>query len=121
MKPFATTFVAVALAAITTFAPALFAGAVGGPKAAHHIVNAYDTDIFNIWFEGGEPAEVVVIGDGDTDLDLEVVDKYGDVIASDTDPTDDCIVRFWPNRTATYTVRVKNLGSVYNRYYIETN
>lgn len=121
MKTITSTIIASTLLASTLFAPTLFGGATGGPRSAHHHVEAYSTDVFNIWFECGEPAEIVVSGDGDTDLDLEVVDSYGDVIVSDTDSTDFCVVRFWPSRTACYKIRVKNLGSVYNAYYIETN
>lgn len=121
MKSIATPFVAAVLTAITLFAPTLFAGAEGGPKGGHYRVEAYDTDVFTIWFRAGQTAEIIVIGDGDTDLDLEVFDKHGNFITSDTDPTDACIVRFQPYRTGPFTIRVKNLGSVYNAYYLETN
>lgn len=96
-------------------------GAYGGPKRTQTRVRAKATDIFPISFRGGEQAVVSVSGDGDTDLDLFVFDQKGNLIASATDGTDDCIVRFYPLRSGLFIIRVKNLGGVYNRYVMATN
>lgn len=96
-------------------------GAYGGPKRSQTRVRARATDIFPISFRGGEQAVISVSGDGDTDLDLFVFDQKGNLIASATDGTDDCIVRFYPLRSGLFIVRVKNLGGVYNRYVLATN
>ena len=56
--------------------------------------------------------------DGDTDLDLYVYDENGILIASDTDSTETCVVRFWPKWTGAFRIEVRNLGTVYNRYEI---
>lgn len=96
-------------------------GAYGGPKRTQTRVRAKATDVFPISFRGGEQAVVSVSGDGDTDLDLFVFDQKGNLIASATDGTDDCIVRFYPLRSGLFIVRVKNLGGVYNRYVLATN
>ncbi len=81
-------------------------------------VLAYSTDVYRVTFYGGEVASVGVVGDGDTDLDLFVYDGYGNRIASDTGPTDNCLVRFVPLVTRTYTIKVVNRGGVRNRYLI---
>lgn len=96
-------------------------GASGGQKYTTERVNAKSTDVYKIQFRGGEMAMVIVIGDGDTDLDLYVYDSSGNLVASDTDYSDDCVVSWVPRWTSTYTIKVVNRGNVYNRYVIRTN
>lgn len=100
---------------------AAHAGAVGGAQIGDYIIKAQSTQTFNITFRGGEWASVIVEGDGDTDLDVYVYDSYGDIVASDTDITDYCVVRWFPRRTGTYRIVVRNLGSVWNLYTLLTN
>ena len=96
-------------------------GAGGGPKSGTTSVLAGDTDVFRITFRGGEWAEVTVVGDGDTDLDLHVYDENGNLVDSDTDVTDVAYCGWIPRWTGTFRVEVKNWGRVYNRYRITTN
>lgn len=96
-------------------------GALGGPKRATTEVKAYAIDVITVQFRGGENAVVGVSGDGDTDLDLYVYDENGNLVASDTNGSDDCKVRFYPKRNGTFKIKVKNLGNVYNRYLLVTN
>ena len=81
-------------------------------------------------FEAGQVAQVRVVGDGDTDLDLFVyrvlLDANGDVqqeelVARHDDYTDNCVVQFFNARRTSYVVVVKNLGDVYNEYVFTTN
>ena len=69
-------------------------------------------------FYGGERAYIYVNGDGDTDLDLYVCDENGNLVDSDTDSDDACLCTFIPKWTGRFTIKVKNLGSVYNKCYI---
>lgn len=96
-------------------------GAVGGPKYANDRVNAGATDVYRVQFRAGELAIVTVSGDGDTDLDLYVYDSNDNLIDSDTDYSDDCVCMWTPRWTGTFTIKIKNRGSVYNRYVIHTN
>ncbi|MBR6592363.1 MAG: hypothetical protein IKK81_07075 [Prevotella sp.] len=96
-------------------------GAVGGEKYASSSVNAGATDVYNISFRGGELAMVVVIGDGDTDLDLYVYDSYGNLIARDADYTDNCVVTWTPRWTGKFRIKIVNRGRVYNSYVLRTN
>lgn len=96
-------------------------GAVGGPKYNVDRVDPHSTDTYTIRFRGSEEAIVTVSGDGDTDLDLYVYDENGNLIDSDTDRTDQCVCCFTPRWTGLFTIKIKNLGSVYNRYVIRTN
>ena len=96
-------------------------GAVGGPKGGVYQVRAKDTDVFKIKFWSSELAEVCVSGDGDTDLDLYIYDENGNLIGSDSDYTDDCVVRWVPAWTGTFIIKVVNRGVVYNEYALWTN
>lgn len=96
-------------------------GAVGDYEATTTTVAAQGTDIYKIRFRGGEQAIVIVSGDGDTDLDVFVYDSNGNLVASDTDNTDDCVCVWTPRYTGTFTIKVKNYGRVYNRYVIAVN
>lgn len=96
-------------------------GAVGGPKYNRDKVNAKGTDWYNVRFRGGETACVYVSGDGDTDLDLYIYDSNDNLITSDCDGTDECIVSFTPRWTGTFKIKIKNWGNVYNRYTLTTN
>lgn len=113
--------VVAALAGITLSVAAARAGAVGGPKGSVTTVAPHGSDIYEVGFRAGEPAVVVVRGDGDTDLDLYIYDENGNLVASDTDDTDDCMVRWVPRWTGRFVIKVVNRGSVDNRYQIQTN
>jgi gamma-glutamyl:cysteine ligase YbdK (ATP-grasp superfamily) len=109
------TFAAVALAgALVTSA---VASPVAGPLATTTRVEAFDTDRFEaVRFRGQERATVRVSGDGTTDLDLFILDRNGQVVASDEDYTDECVVSFLPSRTDFYTIVVVNHGDIWNEY-----
>ena len=95
-------------------------GAVGGGKYTTTVVDNRAVDNFKVRFRGGEPARIVVSGDGDSDLDLYVYDENDNLVCSDDDSSDDMICGWTPSWTGTYTVRVKNRGMA-NRYTLVTN
>lgn len=96
-------------------------GAVGGPRRNVDVVYGNSTDTYQINFVSGYLAEVAVSGDGDTDLDLYVYDGNGNLIARDTDYSDDCYVSWVPRWTGRFIIKVVNRGPVSNRYVIMTN
>ena len=85
---------------------------------ARDAVLAFDEDRYRVFLEAGEPMIVMVSGDGDTDLDLRVIDPRGRVIASDLDLTDQCMVFFTPRHTGWHVIAIENLGHVYNEYQL---
>ena len=95
---------------------AVVAGQVDGPTCASDRVDSHSTVYYESYFRAGEPAAVSVSGDGDTDLDLYIYDEYENLIASDTDLSDQCIVGFTPKWTGEYRIEIRNLGNVYNAY-----
>ncbi|MDE6278324.1 MAG: hypothetical protein K2M06_09505 [Muribaculaceae bacterium] len=96
-------------------------GATRDYMTSTEIVRAGATDTYTIEFRGGELALAMVTGDGDTDLDLFVYDSEGNLVDSDTDDTDECLCSWVPEKTAEYTIIVKNYGKVYNCYSITVN
>ncbi len=96
-------------------------GAVNGPSETWEKVAAGGTYTYRISFIADYLAEILVSGDGDTDLDLYVYDSNGNLIASDTDYTDDCYVSWVPRWTGNFIVKIVNRGRVYNRYVMLTN
>jgi hypothetical protein len=114
-------FLAAAGLCFPALTPPTQAGAVDGPQIDTKVVRAYDTNTHVVRFAGGELAMVVVQGDGDTDLDLYVYDENGRLVGKDVGPSDFCVVTWIPRRAGTFTIRVVNLGDVYNRYTILTN
>ena len=89
---------------------------INGSSRTVERVSANSTDVYNVTFIGGEPAEVFLVGDGDTDLDLFIYDENGNLIDSDTDNTDVCLCEWTPRWTGRFTIKIRNYGSVYNEY-----
>jgi len=112
-------------AAVVTFlvltAVAVEAGAVGGRRSGTATVAPYGIDRYYVTFRGGEHADVVAWGDHGTDLDLYVYDEYGNLIALDDDPSDECAIRFVPRWTGSFTICIVNRGPFANQYVLMTN
>lgn len=96
-------------------------GNINGPSRDYSSVNGNSHLDYSASFVANELAEILVSGDGDTDLDLYVYDSNGNLIAKDIDYSDDCYVRWIPAWTGRYTIRIVNRGPVYNRFVILTN
>jgi hypothetical protein len=96
-------------------------GRVGGPGYVIDKVQASQANIHEVNFTGGEAAEVAVVGDGSTDLDLYIMDENGNLITMDESAGDECYVLWKPNWTGVFYVTVLNRGSVWNQYALVTN
>jgi hypothetical protein len=91
------------------------------PRRHSDTVDAFSSDWYTITFRGGEPARLALIGDGDTNLDLYIYDENGEIICSDTEPTDRAICAWYPKWTGNVRIKISNCGNVYNRYSLLTN
>lgn len=109
------------IARVSQMQPAPSRGAVGGPRYGYYRLNAGCYTDFVCKFKKGVAATVVASGDGDTDLDLYVYDENGNLIATDDDYSDDCIVSWYPRWTGNYVIRIINRGYVWNAFEIATN
>ena len=88
-----------------------------GPRRWTRVVKKQSEVVYKIVFvaEAKDPnkkyAEFAVIGDGSTDIDIYVLDADGKEVASDTSPSDLAHVRWVPDKTQEYTIKVRNLGN----------
>jgi hypothetical protein len=96
-------------------------GRIQGPAVDVETVSPFSSVYYTIRFRGSRRAVVGVRGDGDTDLDCYIYDSNNNLIVSDTDYTDSCLVRWVPAWTGPFRVRVRNRGGVYNTYRMATN
>ena len=97
-------------------------GRLYGPAYVERKVYPSSSYVDYILFKGDEQAEVLIVGDGDNDLDLYVYNENGELVGSDTDYSDRCYVSFYPYYTKSYKIVVKNRGtSVYSNYVLMSN
>lgn len=97
-------------------------GRVGGPGHSNNRVLAHATNTYtSISFRAGEPARIWLVGDGDTDLDLYVYDQNGNRICASLGAWDREACAWTPRWTGPFTIRVRNLGGVWNAYTMTTN
>lgn len=96
-------------------------GRVQGPAAEIKRVEARSRHVYRERFRGEQLARVVIVGDGDTDLDLFVYDENGNLIRSDIRVTDFVHVEWTPRWTGEFRIEVVNHGNVWNRYVMVTN
>jgi hypothetical protein len=89
-----------------------------GDDAGVTVVRPGGIDVIKATVFGGQWAEVGVMGDGDTDLDLYVYDPVGRLVGYDDDETDDCLVRFYARMTGTYKIKVVNRSDYRSNAYI---
>lgn len=76
----------------------------------------------NVIFEGKKPAIVLVIGDGDGDLDLWVKDERTDgLIGKDTDATSICGVAWTTRFEGPFRIEVANVGDITESYVVLVN
>ncbi len=66
----------------------------------------------------GQQVRVRINGDDDTDLDLFVYDPQGRLVGQDLSLDDNETVSFRARTGGIYTIRVSNLGDVWNQYSI---
>ena len=96
-------------------------GRVEGPFRGQTVVRGGVTDVIKVTLEGGDQAVIAISGDGDSDLDLYVLDENGNQVCRSVSNGDDEICRFTPKWTGKFTVKVKNNGKTDNKYQLMFN
>src|SRR2546421_7292389 len=121
MKSMVIGFVAAAVLAVGVVG-GVKAGSAGGATAKVTVVAGGTSDVYTVTFIGGQRAEVAIVGDGDTDLDLYVYDENGNLIASSDGPSDREAVSWTPRWTGKFKIKVVNRSRLMaNRYAIACN
>lgn len=96
-------------------------GRIGGAINRRSGLPAGMTDVWEVPFFGGSFAEVAVIGDGDTTLDVLVTDENGNTVCYEASGTDKVACDFVPAWNGYFYVTVQNPGAKQNTYYLMTN
>ncbi|MEI7685691.1 MAG: hypothetical protein WCL32_11755 [Planctomycetota bacterium] len=109
-------FVAASVAILLTLAGTGVADSKDGARRWTKVLKKNTEVVYKIVFIADKNpqrgiAEFAVIGDGSTDVDIEVYDSKGAVVAKDDRFTDLALVRWVPMQTQEYTIKVINLGS----------
>lgn len=73
-------------------------------------------DSWRMPLSGAVPAEVGLIGDGDSPLSLTVLDEAGLTVCTLPPSHEPGLCAFTPARNGFFTVTIRNLGEVENRY-----
>ena len=107
--------------AVMLVAGTAIAGRVGGPMSNRDTVLAYSSDTYSVTFQGRETAQILVAGDGSSDLDCAAYDNNGNLVALDNDSTDTCLLLWMPAWTGKFRVVVRNMGDTDNEYSIRSN
>lgn len=84
-------------------------------------VYEHDTDVYREVYNAKEFAELCLVGDGDTDLDLFIYDEDGNLVCSDTGWSDRAYCSWTPRWTGQFEIVVENHGRVYNEYRLVGN
>jgi hypothetical protein len=118
-----TWYVTGALAAFGAFAlPALAVDKTDEvTRAANRIVTTIDSldfDEYRLRLGAGERVNIVVSGNGSSDLDLYLLNGRDQAVCADDDDTDDMVCTWVAQRSGEYTIQIRNLGRT-NRYVME--
>ncbi|MET0621816.1 MAG: hypothetical protein ABW250_02440 [Pyrinomonadaceae bacterium] len=114
-------FVAVVILAgspVFTFArmiPTVPVASLCGSCSNGHVVLARDYNLHRVFLNRGH-AHIYLSGDGDTDLDMYVYDSNGNEVGRRVGNVDDESMGVNIYRSGWFTIKVVNIGSVYNNY-----
>ncbi|WP_435257475.1 hypothetical protein ACSBLW_15375 [Thioclava sp. FR2] len=79
------------------------------------------TDVWEVPFYGSAQSEIAIIGDGDSNLDVQIADANGHTICVDLSASDKMMCDFVPAENGYFYVTVQNKGEEKNSYYLLTN
>ena len=94
---------------------------ISGVKYVDGRVGPHVAKTYKVEFKRGVVAHAAVSGSGKSKLDLLVFDSKGKRVAFDSGKSDDCLVQWLPNRTETFTIKVRNKGEATNAYILITS
>ncbi len=96
-------------------------GRIGGAISRQSRLPAGMTDVWEVPFYGSSYAEIAVVGDGDSNLDVLVTDESGNTICFDVSWSDKVACDFVPAWNGYFYITVQNTGATRNSYYLLTN
>ena len=93
----------------------------GEPKRWKRKMPKNSDVIYKIKYFANQDAEFAVIGEGNTDVDIHVLDEAGKAVTKDIALTDLALVRWQPSKTQVFTIIVRNLHNEDNECYMGHN
>ena len=75
-----------------------------------------DLHCYRCYARAGELLNVIVVGDGSTDIDLFILDRYNEPMLADTEDGDVCACELYAETSGYYTIAVINWDEDYNSY-----
>lgn len=96
-------------------------GRIGGASSTLSRLPGGRTDTWTVPFYGNSYAELAIVGDGDSNLDVLVTDENGNTICYDVSWTDKVYCDFVPAWNGYFYITVQNNGRKRNSYYLVTN
>lgn len=96
-------------------------GRIGGASRTLSRLPGGRTDTWKVPFYGNSYAEVAVVGDGDSNLDVLITDENGNTICYDVSWSDKVYCDFVPAWNGYFFITVQNTGRKRNSYYLLTN
>jgi hypothetical protein len=118
MKTIKTLVAALVLMAVSSVA---FAGSETGAGVYTKACPAFSKTVILERYVGGQMARLALVGNGATDLDIYVYDRFGNLVTSGTGFTDREVVSFFPLVTGNYRIEIVNRGGVFNTFALATN
>lgn len=79
------------------------------------------TDVWEIPFQGNSLAELAILGDGVSNLDVSISDENGDAVCHQVGLSDTLYCDWLPARDGYFYVTVQNTGDAQSRYQLLTN
>ena len=80
-----------------------------------------ETDVWPVPFYGAALAEVAILGNGTSNLDLKISDENGNPVCQDVGPADTAYCSFYPAQNGSFLITVSNAGPAANGYLLLTN
>jgi hypothetical protein len=99
-------------------------GRLAGPGVMRGRIDARGRHVYfgqDTVFRAGEPAQILLVGDGDSNLNLVVLDELGNEICRRDGPSDREFCSWTPRWTGPYRIVVLNDGSVWSNFTLRTN
>jgi len=106
---------------IMTFQSDKDKGVWSGKSSYKSSLEAYQIDTWEFYFEGKKPAEIIIAGNGNGNLDVFLYDENDNNFAWDNGPTDNCKLEWHPEKGQTFKIEVLNLGDSPNNYLLIHN
>ena len=109
------------LALIDDVAHQQWRGPTEGPRIHSRVATAHATDVYREQFKGGEPAVVMISGDGDSNLDLYVYNDRGTRLCASERLDDIEVCRWQPQGAGPFVIQIVNRGPGDNQYVMRSN